>query len=89
VGMPVSTELLDRLLDPVGRALGAEAARRVLALRADPELQGRMDELAERANEGLLTADERGEYEALIATATVVAVLQAKARAALAESSAA
>jgi hypothetical protein len=87
--MPVSTEFLGRLLEPVGRALGTEAARRVLALRADPELQRRMDELAERANEGLLTADERGEYEALIATATVVAVLQAKARAALAESSAA
>jgi hypothetical protein len=87
--MPLASGILERLLDPVGRALGAEAARRVLALRAEPELQRRMDELAERANEGLLTADERGEYEALMTAATVVAVLQAKARAALAESSAA
>jgi hypothetical protein len=79
--------MLDRLLDPVGRALGPEAARRLLGIRADAEVQNRVDELAERANEGHLTDDERAEYDARITAATVVGVLQAKARAALASHS--
>lgn len=76
--------MLDRLLDPVGHALGPDAARRLIGLRADAEVQQRIDELAERANDGELTDDERGEYEALVAASTVVGVLQAKARAVLA-----
>ena len=70
--MPSTTALLDRLLDPVGNALTPEAARRLV------------DELAERANQGTLTQEERSEYEALIAAGTVIGVLQAKARAVLA-----
>jgi hypothetical protein len=79
--------MLDRLLDPVGRALGPDAARRLLGLRPDSEVQRRIDDLAERANEGQLSEEERSEYEALIAAATVVGLLQAKARAALTQSS--
>jgi hypothetical protein len=85
VFMVASTQLLDRLLDPVGRALSPEAARRLIALRADAEAQARMDSLAERANEGLLTEEEREEYHSLVSATSLIAVLQAKARAALAE----
>ena len=75
------------MLDPVGDALGADAARRLIDLRADPAVQRRVDELADRANEGSLTADERTEYEALVGAASLIGVLQAKARALLARSS--
>jgi hypothetical protein len=86
----VSTiHILERMLDPVGLALGPDAARKLIALRADADAQRRMDELAEKANEGSLTSAERSEYETLIAAATVIAALQAKARAHLAGSSAA
>jgi hypothetical protein len=78
--MFTNTDLLNRLLDPVGRALSPEAARRLVALRADADAQARMDELAELANNGRLGADERAEYESLIATANVIAILQNKAR---------
>lgn len=78
------SHLLDRILDPIGKALGPEAAQRVLALRADEDAQQRIDELADRANEGTLTPEERSEYESLIAAATVFGILQAKARAAIA-----
>jgi hypothetical protein len=44
------------------------------------------DYLAERANEGLLTPDERAEYEAYINTADIIAILKLKARRYLAES---
>src|SRR6185503_10938101 len=37
------TITLDRLLDPVGRCLTPEVARRLVALRAEPELQARVD----------------------------------------------
>jgi hypothetical protein len=40
----------------------------------------KIDELADRAIDGSLTAEQRAEYEALIATASVIALLQAKAR---------
>ena len=79
-----SAQLLNRVLDPIGRALGPDAAQRVLALRADVEAQRRIDELADKANEGGLTPEERSEYESLLAAATVIGVLQAKARAVLA-----
>ena len=81
--MPVisaSARLLDRLLDPIGKALGPDVAERLLALRADVEAQRRIDELAEKANNGDLGPEERSEYESLLAAATVIGVLQAKAR---------
>jgi hypothetical protein len=84
-----TTELLDRILDPVGRALSPEAARMLLALRADDDIQSHMDGLADRANQGTLTPEDRAEYESLIAAASLIAILQAKARSVLAGNSAA
>jgi len=43
-----------------------ESARRVVELQVAPPVQERIETLAERANEGTLTHDERSEYEALI-----------------------
>jgi hypothetical protein len=77
--------MLDRLLDPVGRALTPEVARKIVSLRADAETQRRIDELADRCTEGQLTPEERADYEALVAAAGVIAILQAKARATLAD----
>ena len=75
---------LDRLLDPVMRSLNAEAARKLLELRADQAAQLRVDELAAKANEGALSTEDRCEYEAYVAAANVIAILQAKARTQLA-----
>jgi hypothetical protein len=77
------TEVLDRLLEPVGRCLSPRAARRLVGLRADDTAQKRVQELAEKCNEGTLSDAERSEYEAYIMAANVVAILQAKARARL------
>ncbi|HEY1376929.1 MAG TPA: hypothetical protein VGF55_09045 [Gemmataceae bacterium] len=76
--------MLDRLLDPVGRSLNGEAARALMAIKADAAAQARIDELAEKCNQGELTPAERVEYESCVAAASVIAVLQAKARAHLA-----
>ena len=76
-------QMLNRLLGPVSRSLSPVAARKLIELRADPVAQQRIDELADRCNEGSLTTDEQSEYEAYISAATLIGILQAKARAAL------
>ena len=75
-----NTRTLDRLVDPIVRTLTPEVARALVQLRADPELQARMDELAEKCNEGQLTAEEREEYETSGRFANYLAIIQAKAR---------
>jgi hypothetical protein len=76
----IETKLLDGILDPVTRCLTPEAAQKLVELRANSDLQKRMDELAEKAGEGQLSDEERAEYAAYISAANVIAVLQAKAR---------
>ena len=76
--MSAST-VLDGLLDPLSWCLDAESARRLVELRVAPPVQERIDTLAERANEGLLTDDERAEYEALINAADFISILKRKA----------
>jgi hypothetical protein len=72
--------VLDEFLDPLSRCLDAESARRVVELRVSQPVQERMDNLAERANEGLLSDEERSAYEALINAADFVSILKLKAR---------
>jgi hypothetical protein len=71
--------VLDDLLDPLSRCLDAESARRLVELRVAPPVQERIDTLAELANEGLLSDDERAEYEALINAADFISILKSKA----------
>lgn len=75
-----AVKTLDGLLDPLSRCLDDESARRVVDFRIDPSVQARADVLAERANEGLLTAEERSEYEAFINTVDFITILKLKAR---------
>ena len=74
---------LDRLLDPVGRCLSENAARKLAGLRADEQAQAHVRSLAEKCNEGTLSPEERAEYEAYVMAGQIVAILQAKARARL------
>lgn len=75
--------VLDRLLDPVGRCLSRRAARELASLCADDEVQTHVRELAEKCNEGILSVEERAEYESYVMAANIVAILQAKAKARL------
>jgi hypothetical protein len=70
---------LDGLLESLSRCLDTESARRVAHFRLDQRVQERVDMLAERANEGLLTPEERDEYEAFVNASDLIAILQLKA----------
>ena len=89
--MPASSTdaAFERVLAAVGQCLDRQSAEALLRLRADREMQGRIEELADKCTEGRLTSEERDEYEALIRVGNFVAVLQAKARRLLAEGHAA
>ena len=71
---------LAKILDPVAQCFTPEVAKRVAELRADPAVQARIEELAEKSNEGTKTPEEMAEYEAYIQAMDVVAVLQKQAR---------
>jgi hypothetical protein len=71
---------LDRMLDPLSDCLNVEAAQRIVALRIDPDTQTRISELADRSNEGLLTEDERAEYESYVEGAEILSLIKLKAR---------
>jgi hypothetical protein len=75
--------VLNRLLDPLGRILTPEVARKLVKLRFDSIAQARIDKLARKCNDGVLTDSERREYETYVYAIDFIAILQAKARALL------
>jgi len=80
------TAVLDKLVGPLGQCLTPESARRLLALKPDPDLQKRVDDMARRHTEGHLTAAEQAEYGRYVSYATFIAILKSKARQLLAAS---
>ena len=72
--------ILNRLLDPIGRLLSPEVARKIVDYRFDAKAQTRIDKLARKCNEGELTDLERSEYETYVQAIDFIAILQAKAR---------
>lgn len=76
----MSLTLLDQIIEPFAQCMTQEAAERVAALRADAATQSRLDELADKANLGVLTDEERTDYDRLLAMIHFVSLLQARAR---------
>jgi hypothetical protein len=72
--------VLDKLVAPLGDCQTPESARRLLALKADPKLQARVDDLAGRHSRGMLTPEEQAEYGCYVSFRTFVAILKSKAR---------
>ena len=79
--MSTVASYLDRILDPLAECFTPQVAHRLIELTADPQTQVHLDVLANKANEGQLTADEDAEYKQAIDAIDMVAILQAKARA--------
>jgi hypothetical protein len=71
---------LDRFLEPLTEAFTPRMARTIVELRADPELQAHVDELAAKANEGTLTPEEDAEYKSYVEAADIIGIIKSKAR---------
>jgi hypothetical protein len=71
---------LDRLLDPLTNRLTLAAVRVLAEFRPDSETMAHIAELADKCNEGELTAKERAEYAAYVRAGDLISVLQSKAR---------
>ncbi len=79
-----SPSILDKVLGPLGKHMPLEFAQYLVDLRATPDVQARVDELAEKCNEGQLSADERDEYERYIQANFLIGALQRQAKRVLA-----
>jgi hypothetical protein len=79
------TELLGRIISPLGRCLTTSSAKQMLSLRAGPSARRRLQRLAAKSDAGTLTPEERAEYLLFVEVGDLVALLQAKARRFLAE----
>ena len=58
----------------------SDKADAVIGFRADPQLQARIKELAEKSTEGQLTEEERAEYAGFVRANKFVAILKRQAR---------
>ncbi len=76
--MDASSEIaaFDRGVRPLMQIVLPETAEAVISFDPDPELQERIDELAERSTEGQLTEAERSEYSGYVRANKFVAILQ-------------
>ena len=70
----------------MGDCLNHDSARRLLRLKADPEVRARVELLGDKCSEGTLTPDEREEYRRYVDFSTVIAYLKSRARLLLAGS---
>jgi hypothetical protein len=78
--------VLQSLLEPVSRSLNTAAAKKLAELRLDAKAQANLDRLARKCSEGKLTSAERVQYETYVYVIDFIGILQAQARAILAQS---
>ena len=73
--------ILGKFVDQLTRGFTPELARHFAELpEPDREFQARLDELAEKANEGVLSSEEAREYEKYIEYMDFVALMRLKAQ---------
>lgn len=78
--MATATDYLSSYLEPIAEELTPQQAQKILAIKPTPKLLARVEELGDKANDGVLTAEERAEYEYYVDVDDVIGLLKAKAR---------
>lgn len=69
---------MQRFLEQFTETLSPELADRFVSTPSNPEFQTRIDELAGKANEGILSEDERREYTTYIEAMDMMALLKSR-----------
>lgn len=80
--MPLIREAIafERGVGPILRIVLPEKAKAVLRFRPSAKLQARIEKLAAKSTEGLLTTAEKAEYIGYVRANKFVAILQRQAR---------
>ena len=78
--MATATDFLSTYLDPIAEELTPQQAEKILATKPNDKLIARVEELANKANIGTLSEQERAEYEYYIEVDEAISLLKAKAR---------
>lgn len=81
-----SQKFVSQLAEQLGGTLNQTSAKAILALQLDGPNPERRQELADKANEGLLSPEEFAEYETYAQLRGLLAILQSKARLQLSQS---
>ncbi len=76
----IDNSAFDRATQPIFGILTTEQVHQIADYHADQELQQRISQLADKANEVELSNEERAEYEGYIHANRFVAIIQAQAR---------
>ena len=78
--MATTLSYLDRLLNPITDAFTPEMAEVIVNLRADSELESRIQELRTKSNLGTLSPQESEEYQEFVEAVDIISIIQSKAR---------
>lgn len=81
------TVAFDRATEAVMRLLSTDQAQQLVDYQGDDALRQRIDELATKCDEGVLSPAERAEYEGYVRANKFVALLQSRAQKLLASPS--
>jgi len=71
---------LEHLLDRMTSLLTPQMAEELVKFRYDVETQARVSELAKKANDGTLTAEEREQYSQYVEVGDLIGIMMARAR---------
>jgi len=82
--MTTMMTIMEHVIEPKRGDMGKDLAKQVLSWRFTDEDQARYAQLAERAQEGLLTAEEQRELDDFLQVNSFLTVMKSKARRSLA-----
>jgi hypothetical protein len=75
-----SPPLVEALAESMAACLDAPSLQAIAGLRLDATTQARLDDLADKANEGQITSEERAEYLAFVGISEFLGLAQLRAR---------
>jgi hypothetical protein len=81
----IVSSILDHMLQPATDQMPPDFARKLLDLRASPELLARIENLRAKANTGKISQEEELEYKEFVEAIDIISLLQSKARKILAD----
>jgi hypothetical protein len=76
----VYSTVFDEFINPIIDSLTVDVARRIADSGVRSEFQSRIDELADKANEGALTPAEHQEYAQIVELIDIFSLLRLRAR---------